>query len=58
MEDVTGLKLCTEATDPEDRLQKTEDRNMKSISTFEDLAVFQRAYKVSLEIHKLSLLMS
>ena len=28
---------------------------MKSIKSFEDLAVFQKAYKVSLEIHVLSL---
>jgi four helix bundle protein len=37
----------------EDRVQMTEDR--KSISSFENLEVFQRAYKVSLEIHKKSL---
>ena len=30
---------------------------MKAINSFEDLIVFQRAYKVSLEIHKLSLQM-
>lgn len=28
---------------------------MKSIKGFEDLEVFQRAYKLSLEIHRLSM---
>ena len=50
-----GAKRYTEAADSEDRKQKTEDRIMKAIDKFEDLMVFQKAYKVSLEIHKLSL---
>lgn len=33
----------------------TEDRQSKSISTFEDLDVFKRAYRVSLEVHRISL---
>jgi four helix bundle protein len=39
----------------EDRVQVTEDR--KGIHSFEQLEVFQRAYKVSLEIHRKSLTM-
>jgi hypothetical protein len=50
-----GAKRYTEAADSEDRKQKTEDRIMKAIEKCEDLMVFQKAYKVSLEIHKLSL---
>ena len=50
-----GAKRYTEAVDSEDRKQKTDDRIMKAIDKFEDLMVFQKAYKVSLEIHKLSL---
>ena len=34
----------------------TEDRKGKVISTFEELEVFQRAYRVSLEVHRISLL--
>lgn len=44
-----GAKHSTEATDI--RNQNTEDRN-QMIKSFEDLEVFQRAYKVSLEIHE------
>ena len=33
----------------------TDDRLRKGISSFEDLEVFKRAYRVSLEIHKVSL---
>ena len=33
----------------------TEDRKGKPISTFEDLEVFKRAYRVSLEVHRISL---
>ena len=47
-----GAKHSTEATGI--RSQNTEDRN-QMIGSFEDLEVFQRAYKASLEIHKLSL---
>ena len=51
-----GAKHSTEATDV--RCQGTGDRyqetDMKQTS-FEDLDVFQRAYKISLEIHKTSL---
>ena len=47
-----GAKHSTEATGI--RSQNTEDRN-QMIESFEDLDVFQRAYKASLEIHKLSL---
>jgi four helix bundle protein len=42
----------------EDRIQKSEDRRKKmnkQIESFEDLEVFQRAYRISLEIHKISL---
>ncbi len=57
----TGAKHSTEATGV--RGQLTEDREqMKSkttpvqaIKSFEDLEVFKKAYKVSLEIHKASL---
>ncbi len=36
----------------------TDDRNMKKeISSFEDLVVFQKAYKLSLKLHKLTLSM-
>ena len=41
-----------------DRVQETGIRNQsmnKKPSSFEDLEVFQRAYKISLEIHKTSL---
>ena len=31
------------------------DQNVKSISTFEDLDVFQRAYLISLDVHRTSL---
>jgi hypothetical protein len=47
-----GAKHSTEATGY--RRQSTEDRR-QMIKSFEDLDVFQRAYKVSLEIHKVSL---
>jgi four helix bundle protein len=47
-----GAKHSTEATGY--RGQKTEDRS-QMIKSFEDLEVFQRAYKVSLEIHRLSM---
>ena len=33
----------------------TEDRKGKPIATFEDLDVFKRAYRVSLEVHRISL---
>ena len=33
----------------------TEDRKGKPIATFEDLEVFKRAYRVSLEVHRISL---
>ena len=33
----------------------TEDRKGRAISTFEDLEVFKRAYRVSLEVHRISL---
>src|SRR3989338_8765543 len=39
----------------EDRIQMTEDRKGKPIATFEDLEVFKRAYRVSLEEHRISL---
>ena len=47
-----GAKHSTEATGY--RGQNTEDRS-QMIKSFEDLEVFQRAYKVSLEIHRLSM---
>jgi four helix bundle protein len=47
-----GAKHSTEATGY--RRQNTGDRR-QMISSFEDLEVFQRAYKVSLEIHKQSM---
>ena len=47
-----GAKHSTEATGI--RRQSTEDRR-QMISSFEDLEVFQRAYRVSLEIHTVSL---
>jgi len=47
-----GAKHSTEATGV--RRQNTEDRG-QMIKSFEDLEVFQRAYKVSLEIHTLSM---
>ena len=34
----------------------TDDRRGKPIGAFEDLEVFKRAYKVSLEVHRISLL--
>ncbi len=33
----------------------TEDRKGKTIRTFEDIEVFKRAYRVSLEVHRISL---
>ena len=33
----------------------TEDRKGKPITTFEDLEVFKRAYRVSLDVHRISL---
>ena len=33
----------------------TDDRKGKTISTFEDLEVFKRAYRVSLEVHRITL---
>ncbi len=48
-----GAKHSTEATESEDRVQMTEDR--RGISSFEDLKVFQKAYGISLEIHKRSM---
>ena len=33
----------------------TDDRKSKPISTFEDLEVFKRAYRVSLEVHRITL---
>ena len=33
----------------------TEDRQGKAIRSFEDLEVFKRAYRVSLEVHRISL---
>ena len=47
-----GAKHSTEATGI--RRQNTEDRG-QMITSFEELEVFQRAYKISLEIHKRSL---
>ncbi len=47
-----GAKHSTEATDI--RSQNPEDRN-QMIKSFEDLEVFQRAYKISLEIHKVTM---
>ena len=52
-----GAKHSTEATGI--RCQGTGDRcqekDMGTHSSFEDLEVFQRAYRISLEIHKASL---
>ena len=47
-----GAKHSTEATGV--RRQNTGDRR-QMIKSFEDLDVFQRAYKISLEIHTLSM---
>ena len=47
-----GAKRNTEATESEDGVQMTEDR--QSISSFERLEVFQKAYGVSLELHRRS----
>ena len=33
----------------------TDDRKSKPINTFEDLEVFKRAYRVSLEVHRITL---
>ncbi len=33
----------------------TDDRKGKSIASFEDLEVFKRAYRVSLEVHRITL---
>ena len=33
----------------------TDDRKGKPIATFEDLEVFKRAYRVSLEVHRITL---
>ena len=33
----------------------TEDRKGKPITTFEDMEVFKRAYRVSLEVHRVTL---
>ena len=52
-EDVTGLKLCTEATDSGIRNQGS-GISMKETG-FEDLDVFRRAYRISLEVHRVSL---
>ena len=53
-EDVTGLKPCTEAAGV--RRQMTEGRGQQErASAFEDLAVFQRAYAISLAVHRKSL---
>ena len=51
-----GAKHSTEATDI--RCQGTGDRYQEEDmghTSFEDLEVFQRAYKLSLELHKMSL---
>jgi four helix bundle protein len=53
-EDVTGLKPCTEAAGV--RRQMTEGSGQQErASAFEDLAVFQRAYAISLAVHRKSL---
>ena len=33
----------------------TDDRKCKPIATFEDLEVFKRAYRISLEVHRITL---
>ena len=33
----------------------TDDRKGKPIASFEDLEVFKRAYRVSLEVHRITL---
>ena len=53
-EDVAGLKPCTEAAGV--RRQMIEGRGQQErASAFEDLAVFQRAYAISLAVHRRSL---
>jgi four helix bundle protein len=53
-EDVTGLKPCTEAAGV--RRQMIEGRGQQErASAFEELAVFQRAYAISLAVHRRSL---
>ena len=53
-EDVTGLKPCTEAAGV--RRQMTEGSGQQErASAFEDLAVFQRVYALSLAVHRASL---
>ena len=61
-ENVTGLKPRTEAAGfggqkTDDRGQRTEgeEGERKRVVSFEDMEVFQRAYRVSLEIHRASL---
>jgi four helix bundle protein len=53
-EDVAGLKPCTEAAGV--RRQMTEGSGQQErASAFEDLAVFRRAYALSLAVHRKSL---
>ena len=54
-EDVAGLKPCTEAAGvrgqmTDDRGQTRTDRRLRL--TLEDLEVFKRAYRLSLEVHR------
>ena len=39
----------------EDRVQTTDDRRRRRVVSFEDLEVFQRAYRISLAIHRATL---
>jgi len=52
-----GAKRYTEAAGSEDRRQRTEDgeNSMREIKGFEDLEVFQESYKLSLELHNMSM---
>ncbi len=52
-EDITGLNHAPKLRHSEDRFQKTEDGMMSY--GFEQLDVFKKAYRISLEIHQVSL---
>ena len=58
-EDVTGLKPCTEAAGVRGQMtddQRTDKDGLPPVSdVFEDLEVFKRAYRLSLEVHRASL---
>jgi four helix bundle protein len=53
-EDVAGLKPCTEAAGVRRQMIEGSGQQERA-SAFEDLAVFQRAYAISLAVHRRSL---